>query len=150
MAYRTNFWENDWGNNRPRKPIRKLKKEVNNERMQDSAEVNAWWMRRNPSFLEKMMMEFLDNNHIQYEFQKIFYIAGKNKYIEQYYIADFYIPSRRTIIEVDGKFHEQQKKYDSKRTELIKQYHKKVKVIRIKYPDFKNAKKLNDLLTRIK
>lgn len=134
----------------PQKRGHTLPKKENNKKLQDSAEVNAWWMRKNPSFLERMMLQFLDNNNIQYEFQKIFYIAGKNNYITRYFIADFYIPSKKVVIEMDGKFHKEQEKQDKRRTALIKDYYKKVKVIRMTYKDMNNPNKLRDLLTRIK
>lgn len=41
-----------------------------------------------------------------------------------HYIADFYIPSAKLVIEVDGLIHSTQKAiaYDKKRTELLMQY----------------------------
>ena len=46
------------------------------------------------------------------------------------YIVDFYIPALRLAIEVDGPSHNSQKKYDSKRTELLAT--KGIKVLRFK------------------
>lgn len=137
MAYRVNYWEDDWSRN-PKRPSRRLKKEVNNEKIKESAEIHAWEMRIKPSWLEKQMMEFLDNHSIKYEFQKIFYIADKNQYIQRYFIADFFIPDRNLIIEMDGKFHKEQIKYDKMRTELIKEHYRKIKVIRFTYNDVVN------------
>lgn len=147
MTINANYWDNSF---KPSKPTRSLPKKENNEKIQDSAEINAYMMKNNPSFLEKMMMQFLNTNHISFEFQKIFYIAGKNNYITQYFIADFYIPAKKTIIEVDGKFHQKQSKEDKKRTMLIKEHYKKVKVLRMTYNDIHNPRKLEDLLKRIK
>lgn len=146
-VYSVNDWNDDF---KPKKPSVQLKKEENNERITDSAEIHAWEMRRNPSFLEKMMKEFLDNHGINYEFQKIFYIAGKNNYITQYFIVDFYIPNKKLILEVDGKFHKEQAKQDNKRTLLIKEHYRKTKVIRFTYKDMMNSKKLSELLKRLK
>lgn len=131
-----NFWEGDWDNkSKTRVPTRKLRKEDNNKRMEDSAEIHAWEMRNNPSWLEKQMMEFLDNHSIKYEFQKIFYINDKNGYKQRYFIADFFIPDRNLIIEMDGKQHLNQVDYDNKRTALIKEHYRKTKVIRFTYKD---------------
>lgn len=146
-AYDASYWDDSF---KPKKPTRPLPKEENNKRIKDSAEIHAWEMKNKPSFLEKMMMGFLDRNHIMYEFQKIFYIAGKNKYITQYFIADFYVPQRRTIVEVDGKFHKEQTKQDQIRTQLIKKHYKRTFVVRVTYNDFKNPKKLEDLVKRLK
>lgn len=139
-----------WSYNKPRKPLKSYSKTENNKRMQDSAELHAEEMRLQPSPLEKMMQEFLNNHNIKYEFQKIFYIAGRDRYITQYYIADFYIPSKKLIIEMDGKFHNKQKKADYKRTETIRNHYKKVKVIRFAYYDMQSVKKLSELLERLK
>lgn len=69
-----------------------------------------------PSWLERQMIEFLNNQKIKFEFQKIFYIRSSGGFIKQYYIADFYIPKKHIILEVDGKFHNEQVKLDSFRT----------------------------------
>ena len=131
-----NFWEEDWDSkSKTRVLTRRLKKEDNNKRMEDSAEIHAWEMRNNPSWLEKQMMEFLDNHNIKYEFQKIFYISGKDGYKQRYFIADFFIPDRNLIIEMDGKQHKEHVEYDNRRTALIKEHYRKIKVVRFTYRD---------------
>ena len=50
---------------------------------------------------------------MEYEEQKIFYIYADDGWIVRYFIADFYIPEKELIIEVDGKFHNEQKKKDT-------------------------------------
>ena len=41
-----------------------------------------------------------------------------------HYIVDFYIPSRKLVIEIDGDSHftEKAKKYDKKRTKILEYY----------------------------
>jgi len=41
-----------------------------------------------------------------------------------HYITDFYIPSRKLVIEIDGDTHltEEAKKYDKKRTNILESY----------------------------
>lgn len=145
MNYDAYFWDKNY------KPKRySLSKNKNNERLKESAEINAEYMKANPSFLEKMVIEFFDSHDVQYEFQKIFYIADKYQYIKRYFIADFYIPAKKLIVEADGKYHEERKKYDEWRTQVIKEHYRKVKVLRVTYNDLKNGIKLQKLLHRVK
>lgn len=146
-TFDASYWDDNF---KPKKPSVSLPKKENNEKMKESAELHAWEMRQKPSYLEKMMIGFLKaHNIIDYEFQKIFYIAGKNQYITQYYIADFYFPSKKLILEVDGKFHNKQIKQDNRRTQILKQYYRKIKVIRFTYSDFSNEKKMMELLQKL-
>lgn len=99
---------NDWdeiGLNRVYGSYRNTK--VNNTKMKQIAEKYAAKGRDNPSPLERMMIEFLKSHYIKYEFQKPCCIYS-NGVIIQFFIVDFYIPSRRLIIETDGKYHEEQ------------------------------------------
>ena len=139
---------NDWQDNyKPKSP--ETKKE-NNDKMKESAEFYSGEMRKNPSMLEKMMMEFLDNNNIDYEFQRIFYIRDKAGFIRKYYIADFYVPRRKLVIEMDGKFHEKQRIQDERRSDDIQRQHTKVKITRLCYKDMYSYNKMKDLLKKIK
>lgn len=142
------FSANDWADNyKPNKFINFESRKVHNEKMQDSAEFHAESMRKNPSYLEKLMIEFLNSHSIQHEFQKIFYLYDKDKRIVQYFIADFYIPSKKLIIETDGKYHDSQKKYDLNRTKLLQKNYK-VNVARFTLQDFK-APSMENLLLKI-
>ncbi len=141
-TYNANYWGDNFEPNRM-SPFEDVEK--HNKKMIDSAEFHASNMKENPSYLEKIMMEFLDNHNIKYEFQKIYYIK-KKKSIHRYFIVDFYIPHRNIIIEVDGKFHKNQVDYDTERTNTIKQHFGKIKVIRFMYEDFSNGK-LEELLS---
>ena len=124
-------------------------KEPHNQNIKKNAELYANEMKYKPSWLEKQMIEFLTNHEINFEFQKIFYIKSSGGFIKQYYIADFYIPKNHTILEVDGKFHNDQIKLDDNRTWNIQKHYPKVRVIRWNANDFKsynNMKKLLDIL----
>lgn len=90
-----------------------------NTYMKHTAEQFAKKMLNSPSELEKKMLEFLDNQHIPYDFQKIFYLKDKLGKIFQFFIADFYIKTKNLIIETDGKFHDDQEEYDNWRTKAI-------------------------------
>ena len=135
----------NWGDNfQPNRVSPFEDKEKRNKKMVESAEFHAANMTENPSYLEKMMMEFLNNNHIKYEFQKIFYIRKKGA-IVRYFIVDFYIPSQNLIVETDGKFHQNQVDYDNQRTQLIRQNYGKLRVMRFTKDDFTTSK-LGELL----
>lgn len=102
-------------------------------------------MQMSPSPLEEKMMEFLDIHKLYYIFQKIFYIKD-NGIISRFFIADFYFPDNKIILETDGKFHHKRVKLDVKRTELITKHYPDVKVIRWTWEDFDDDIKKRHLL----
>ena len=103
-----------------------------------------------PSPLEERMIDLLNKHGVFFEFQKIFYIRAKDGYIIRYYIADFYIPDRAIIIEVDGKFHDKHKIHDKMRTRYIQEQYPEVSVLRYKWKDLSDEKKMEDLVSRLK
>lgn len=74
-------------------------------------------------------------------------IYQKFEKITGFYVTDFYCPSKKTIIELDGKIHEfeDQKEYDKARDKLISEFG--IKILRIKNDELR---KLNDVLEKIK
>lgn len=126
-----------------------IPKGPHNKAVRNNAEGHAYNMRKNPSWLEKKMIELLDSWGIVYEFQKIFYMRSSGGFIKNYYIADFYIPKKKIILEVDGKFHKEQAAFDEFRTRDIQKHYPKVRVVRWDSRDFHiyyNCKKLKELL----
>lgn len=126
-----------------------IPKSSHNKNVRKNAEYHVNEMKTNPSWLERQMIEFLTNHNIRFEFQKVFYIRSSGGFIKQYYIADFYIPNNHTILEVDGKFHNDQVKQDNFRTWNIQKHYPKVRVVRWNTKDFKsysNMKKLLEIL----
>lgn len=121
---------------------------INNTKMKQVAEKYANKGKKNPSPLEKAMLEFLNNHHIKYEFQKPCCIYTKGV-ITQFFIVDFYIPQKKIIIETDGKYHDKQLEYDDYRTKTIKKQHPSVEIIRWRFNDFHSPHKLKELLKRI-
>ena len=63
--------------------------ETHNREVMASAQYRATQMDTWPSPLEERMKDFLDENYIEYESQKIFYIYADDGWIIKYYIADF-------------------------------------------------------------
>ena len=114
-----------------------------------SAEYRANQMDTWPSPLEERMKEFLEENFIDYESQKIFYIYADDGWIIRYYIADFFVPRANIIIEVDGKFHDEHKQHDKMRTREIQEQYPDVEVLRYKWKDLSDIYKMEDLLNRI-
>lgn len=127
------------------KPINK--KRLNREQRIKQANQRADKMRKNPSWLEKIMISFLNDRNVRYQFQRIFCILSNSNNISRYYIADFYIPDKNLIVEVDGKFHDDQIEKDDKRTMDIKNHYPGIELIRVCYSDFQSPEKL-DLLSR--
>ena len=108
-------------------------------------EMNLW-----SSPLEEKMKRLLDDCGVVYESQRIFYIRAKDGWIIRYYIADFYIPDKAIIIEVDGKFHDKQQLHDKLRTRTIQEQYPEVSVLRYGWKDLEDKQKMTDLLWRIK
>ena len=121
-----------------------------NKEVRRKAEYRASDMRMWPSPLEERMKAFLDENWINYEEQKIFYICAKDGWIVRYYIADFYVPDKCIIIEVDGKFHENRRQHDKDRTKNIQESYPEVEVLRYTWQDLSDQRKMQDLLHQIK
>lgn len=66
-------------------------------------------MMDNPTRAESLFEDYLKSKSVVYEKQVFFRINGKS------YFLDFYIPSKRLAIEIDGGYHKVQKCYDMKR-----------------------------------
>lgn len=124
--------------------------EIHNREIIAQAEYRAGEMTVFPSRLEEMMMEFLDSNGIGYEFQKIFYIYDDDGWIRRYFIADFFIPDRNIIIEVDGKFHGRHRQKDKDRTRIIQESYPDVQVLRYTWNDLSDDDVMRDLLWLIR
>ena len=120
-----------------------------NREIISKAEYRAEEMRIWPSPLEERMKQFLDRHFIPYEDQKIFYIYAEDGWIIRYYIADFYLPESNTIIEVDGKFHEDHKQHDKMRTKEIQANYPEVEVLRYTWNDLSDYSKMQNLLYEI-
>ena len=86
--------------NEPSKYYNKEKQENKTaEHYKHSLEVNA-------TYAERLLKAFLTGK-IDFEFQKIIYTDNKH-----FFIADFYIPSKNLIIELDGEYHDNIKQQD--------------------------------------
>ena len=120
-----------------------------NWEIKSNAEYRAEEMKAWPSPLEEKMKAFLNEHYIDYEEQKIFYIYADDGWIIRYYIADFFIPDKDLIIEVDGKFHDEQKQKDKTRTRIIQENYPMVEVLRFTWEDISDEDTMNDLLWKL-
>ena len=109
----------------------------------------ARWMREGRQTFHEGITHFILSDlckqiRLTMKNQKIFYHIVKKKW----YIVDFYIPELKLVIEIDGKSHETQKKYDETRTAFLKSVG--CQVCRIKNEDTENLEyrgKLEQILT---
>ena len=90
------------------KPYKEELKENTAEYYKHILEVNA-------TYAERLLKTFLAGK-IDFEFQKIIYTDNKH-----FFIADFYIPSKNLIIELDGEYHDdaKQQEKDIWRTKIL-------------------------------
>lgn len=68
--------------------------------------------RANPTKAESQAKQWLQRQGLKFVFQKVFMVGAKG------YIADFFFPSRKVILEIDGGYHQdiEQRKMDLNRT----------------------------------
>ena len=111
------------------KPYKEEPKENTAEYYKHILEVNA-------TYAERLLKTFLAGK-IDFEFQKIIYTDNKH-----FFIADFYMPSKNLIIELDGEYHDEakQQEKDIWRTKILKSLG--YRVIRFKNKQITESKDL--------
>ena len=112
------------------------KEEPREESKENTAERYKHILEVNATYAEKLLKTFLTGK-IDFEFQKIIYTDNKH-----FFIADFYIPSKNLIIELDGEYHNDAKQQDKDiwRTKLLNSLG--YKVIRFKNSQIIESKNL--------
>lgn len=95
--------------------IKPYKEELREEPKENTAERYKHILEVNATYAERLLKTFLTGK-IDFEFQKIIYTDNKH-----FFIADFYIPSKNLIIELDGEYHDNIKQQDKDiwRTKLL-------------------------------
>ena len=86
--------------------IKPYKEELREEPKENTAERYKHILEVNATYAERLLKTFLTGK-IDFEFQKIIYTDNKH-----FFIADFYIPSKNLIIELDGEYHDNIKQQD--------------------------------------
>lgn len=88
-------------------------------------------LRKNPTLSETRLWRAISN-------KKLDGLRFRRQHPVGNFILDFYCPSHKLVIEVDGDYHQQRQQYDNARTEQLEQYG--YKVLR-----FTNQAVMNDL-----
>ena len=86
--------------------IKPYKEESREESKENTAERYKHILEVNATYAERLLKIFLTGK-IDFEFQKIIYTDNKH-----FFIADFCIPSKNLIIELDGEYHNDAKQQD--------------------------------------
>ena len=86
--------------------IKSYKEEPREESKENTAERYKHILEVNATYAERLLKIFLIGK-IDFEFQKIIYTDNKH-----FFIADFYIPSKNLIVELDGEYHDNIKQQD--------------------------------------
>lgn len=105
--------------------------------MDDVIKQAARELRKSQTPAEKELWEILRNRRLNGKrFLRQHPIGVGYSEPARYFIADFYCPEHRFIIEIDGEIHDYRKEYDELRTLLINQ--KGISVIRIRNDELRN------------
>ena len=120
------------------------KEELKEEPKENTAERYKHILEVNATYAERLLKTFLTGK-IDFEFQKIIYTDNKH-----FFIADFYIPSKNLIIELDGEYHNDAKQQDKDiwRTKLLNSLG--YRVIRFKNKQITESRDLSWILNIIK
>ena len=124
--------------------IKPYKEEPREESRENIAEHYKHILEVNATYAERLLKIFLTGK-IDFEFQKIIYTDNKH-----FFIADFYIPSKNLIIELDGEYHNDAKQQDKDiwRTQILKSLG--YEVIRFKNKQITESRDLSWILNIIK
>ena len=123
--------------------IKPYKEESREESKENTAERYKHILEVNATYAERLLKTFLTEK-IDFEFQKIIYTDNKH-----FFIADFYIPSKNLIIELDGEYHNDAKQQDKDiwRTKLLNSLG--YRVIRFKNKQITESRDLSWILNII-
>ena len=125
--------------------IKPYKEESREEPKENTAERYKHILEVNATYAERLLKTFLAGK-IDFEFQKIIYTDNK----KHFFIADFYIPSKNLIVELDGEYHDNIKQQDKDiwRTQILKSLG--YEVIRFKNKQIIESRDLSWILNIIK
>jgi len=121
-----------------------------NQHMVKNAEGNAKANRKNPSELDKKMMDLLSGQGVHYEYQKPVYIKSSGGFIKQYFIVDFWIPARNIIIEIRARKPNTPYKYDTDKQKAIKTAYPVYTIVEWYGENFSSLVKMKQLISLLK
>ncbi len=98
-------------------------------------------LRKKQTDSEKLLWEILRNRQLNgfkfYRQRPIFYSYYRRPL---FFIADFYCPKAKLVIELDGKIHELSKEYDEQRDTIISNLG--IKILRFKNDELNNTNEI--------
>jgi very-short-patch-repair endonuclease len=98
-------------------------------------------LRKNQTESEQILWEHLRKRRLQgYRFVRQKPFIYKQQSQKCFFIADFYCPEKKFVIELDGKVHEYQQYYDYQRDQVLKELG--LKTLRIKNEELKNIEQV--------
>lgn len=112
----------------------------------------SWILSTNPSENEQKFKNLLDENHIRYRFQKVFFkaIEGTRKTAECYYIAQFWLPRKKLFIEIPtGNRYRMPKIQDFRNYNALEVF-PKAQCIKLTEEDLITSEFINDFIKLIK
>lgn len=121
-----------------------------NERLEAYAKEKAAWLRSHPTETEKLLKDFLKNHGIKFLFKKVIFYRPRNTFMEQYNIADFFIPKKSVIINVGNVSFSRDDKYSMVKYEELCKYCPLVSVIHWSGADFRSYQNMKALLALLK
>lgn len=124
-----------------------MKKSIYNNSQKELAKYFARELRKNSTIAENIFWEAVRNRRfLNKKFYRQYVIFYDNQGKERFFIADFYCPEEKIIVELDGGIHNKQKNYDKIRSEFIES--KSIRVIRFKNREIENS--LSEVFDRLK
>lgn len=120
--------------------------------LKSEGKYNSKIMFKNPTSLEKKLQAILDDNQIKYVFQKLFYkrVEGTRDCIEAYYIANFWIPQKRIVLNVEAAPRKNQPEYWGFSTKDFSGIVAKSQVLNISRKDFECPTFVDELVAILK
>ena len=120
--------------------------------IRSEGEHNSRLMYKFPTALEGKVKKILDDNGIRYKFQQLFYrfVRGYRQYVEAYYIANFWIPKKRLILEIQPARRKIEVDSEKLRTFSYEGISPKAQVLKITEEDLECPTFTQELLALIK
>ena len=120
--------------------------------IRSEGEHNSRLMYKFPTALEAKVKNILDDNGIKYKFQQLFYrfVKGYRQYVEAYYIANFWIPKKRLIIDIQPAKRKIEVDSEKLRTFSYDNVTPKAQVLKITEEDLRCPTFVQELLAIIK
>ncbi len=76
-------------------------------------------LRKNQTVAEDIVWKSVRRNLLGFKVKRQYPIKYKEKNKMKIFVADFYVPSKKLVVEIDGLIHEKKYEYDTFRSEII-------------------------------